>query len=87
VALFLLVVLLVFDAWTIIVPTVAVTALLLASYQSTATSGWMGRLRQKPLSWWVMTWFIATAVCLTAVGTFFRGPSWSWVWPWGTHAG
>jgi hypothetical protein len=24
---------------------------------------------------------------LTAVGTFFRGPGWSWVWPWGSHAG
>ena len=19
---------------------------------------------------------------LTAIGTFFRGPGWSWVWPW-----
>jgi Cytochrome b(C-terminal)/b6/petD len=75
------------DAWTIIVPTVLVAALLLASYQSKATGGWMGALRSKPLSWWVMTWFIATAVCLTVVGTFFRGPGWSWVWPWGTHAG
>jgi menaquinol-cytochrome c reductase cytochrome b/c subunit len=83
----LTVVLVVFDAWTIIVPTALVAALLLASYQSKATSGWMGALRTKPLSWWVMTWFIATAVCLTVVGTFFRGPGWSWVWPWGTHAG
>jgi len=83
----LLIVLVVFDAWTIIVPTALVAALLLASYQSKATSGWMGALRTKPLSWWVMTWFIATAVCLTVVGTFFRGPGWSWVWPWGTHAG
>jgi hypothetical protein len=47
----------------------------------------MGALRTKPLSWWVMTWFISTAICLTVVGTFFRGPGWSWVWPWGTHAG
>jgi menaquinol-cytochrome c reductase cytochrome b/c subunit len=74
-------------AWTIIAPTVFVAALLVASYYSKATSGWMSALRQKPLSWWVMTWFIATALCLTVVGTFFRGPSWSWVWPWGTHAG
>jgi hypothetical protein len=83
----LLMVLTVFDAWTIIVPTVLVAALLVASYQSKATSGWRGALRTKPLSWWVMTWFIATAVCLTVVGTFFRGPGWSWVWPWGNHAG
>jgi Cytochrome b(C-terminal)/b6/petD len=82
----LMVLLAVVDAWTIIVPTALVAVLLLASYLSKATSGWMGKLRTKPLSWWVMTWFIATAVCLTVVGTFFRGPGWSWVWPWGTHA-
>lgn len=74
------------DAWTIIVPTVIVAGMLLASYQSKSSPSWLGRLRAKPLSWWVMTWFIATAVCLTVVGTVFRGPGWSWVWPWGTHA-
>jgi hypothetical protein len=87
VTLALLLLLAIFDAWTIIVPTVLVAALLVASYFSKATSGWMGSLRLKPLSWWVMTWFIATALCLTVVGTFFRGPGWSWVWPWRTHAG
>jgi len=83
----LLILLLVVDAWTIIVPTVLVAGLLVAAFISKATTGWMGALRTKPLSWWVMTWFIATSVCLTVVGTFFRGPGWSWVWPWGTHAG
>ena len=83
----LLVLLAVVDAWTIIVPTVLVSGLLVASYLSKAAHGLMGKLRAKPLSWWIMTWFIATAVCLTVVGTFFRGPGWSWVWPWGTHAG
>jgi hypothetical protein len=83
----LLTVLALVDAWTIIVPTVVIAGLLVASYQSKAANGWRHTLRNKPLSWWVMTWFIATAVCLTAVGTFFRGPGWSWVWPWRTHAG
>ena len=83
----LLILLALVDAWTIIVPTVAVAGLLAASYQSKASTGWMHTLRSKPLSWWVMTWFIATSVCLTVVGTFFRGPGWSWVWPWRTHAG
>jgi len=83
----LLIVLALVDAWTIIVPTVVIAGLLVASYQSKAANGWMHTLRSKPLSWWVMTWFIATAVCLTVVGTFFRGPGWSWVWPWRTHAG
>jgi hypothetical protein len=83
----LLIVLAIVDAWTIIVPTVLVTVLLVASYLSRQAGGVLGTLRGKPLSWWIMTWFIATAICLTAVGTFFRGPGWSWVWPWGTHAG
>jgi hypothetical protein len=83
----LLVLLAAVDAWTIIVPTVIVAGLLLAAYLSKSTTGWLEALRRKPLSWWVMTWFIATAVCLTVVGTFFRGPGWSWVWPWGTNAG
>ncbi|MGB2626938.1 MAG: hypothetical protein WAK20_09120 [Candidatus Acidiferrum sp.] len=75
------------DAWTIIVPTAIVAALLILSYFSKSTTGWMGTLRAKPLSWWIMTWFLSTAIALTVVGTFFRGPGWSWVWPWRTHVG
>ncbi len=82
-----LILLVVVDAWTIIVPTVLVAGLLVESYLSKATTGRMGALRAKPVSWWIITWFIATTLCLTVVGTFFRGPGWSWVWPWGTHAG
>ena len=29
-----------------------------------------------------MTWFLMEPIVLTAIGTFFRGPGWSWVWPW-----
>ena len=84
----LLVILAIFDAWTIIVPTALVTVLLIFSFTSRdKEKGWMALLSPKPLSWWVMTWFIAVSICLTVVGTFFRGPGWSWVWPWGTHAG
>jgi menaquinol-cytochrome c reductase cytochrome b/c subunit len=42
--------------------------------------------RTRSISWWVMTWFITVALVLTLVGTFFRGPGWSWVWPWRGHA-
>lgn len=78
----------VFRAWTIVVPTVLVAALLLLSYPiRQRNDGILRALEGKPLSWWVMTWFIAVAVCLTAVGTFFRGPGWAWIWPWRTHAG
>jgi hypothetical protein len=77
-----------FQAWTIVAPTALVAALLLFSYAvRQGHEGWLRALATKPLSWWVMTWFIAVAVCLTIVGTFFRGPGWSWVWPWRAHAG
>jgi Cytochrome b(C-terminal)/b6/petD len=77
-----------FHGWTIFVPTAFVAALLVFSYSARETqSGFLHAVAKKPLSWWVMTWFIAVAVCLTVVGTFFRGPGWSWVWPWRTHAG
>jgi hypothetical protein len=39
-------------------------------------------LVSKPVSFWVMTWFLVQAVVLTTIGTLFRGPGWSWVWPW-----
>lgn len=77
-----------FEAWTIIVPTILVAIFLLCSYAfRQRQSRWLNVLAAKPLSWWVMTWFIAVALCLTVVGTFFRGPGWSWVWPWRNHAG
>src|SRR2546428_807559 len=88
IAFILLAFLAVFHAWTIFVPTAVVAALLLFSYTVRhGREGWLNALATKPLSWWVMTWFIAVAICLTVVGTFFRGPGWSWVWPWRTHAG
>ena len=29
-----------------------------------------------------LAWFVIAAAVLTVIGTFFRGPGWSWVWPW-----
>jgi hypothetical protein len=79
-----------FRAWTVLVPTDLVALLMLASYhgptgQRAGVTAWWRRERTLP--WWVMTWFISVAVVLTIVGTFFRGPGWSWVWPWSSHAG
>jgi hypothetical protein len=36
----------------------------------------------KPLSFWIMSWFLFEAAVLTLIGTFFRGPGWSLVSPW-----
>jgi quinol-cytochrome oxidoreductase complex cytochrome b subunit len=54
---------------------------LLIFYILTAGLLWRS-LAAKPLSFWIMTWFLLELVVLTAVGTFFRGPGWSWVLPW-----
>ncbi len=79
----LFVLLALYDAWTVLIPTVLVGALGLVPYfQPTGNSRFQKFLGSRPLPWWVMTWFIAVALTLTAVGTFFRGPGWSWVWPW-----
>ena len=79
----LLVFLALYDAWTVLVPTVLVGALGLVPYFNPTSESRVPKfLGSRPLPWWVMTWFIAVALTLTAVGTFFRGPGWSWVWPW-----
>jgi hypothetical protein len=84
----LIIFLAVFRAWTVLVPTIVIGCLVLFSYSLAPGKGpSMDYLHTRPVSWWVMTWFIFVAVVLTLVGTFFRGPGWSWVWPWRPHGG
>ncbi len=76
--------LLFFDVY-VALPAVAVMAglMLLAAASSPQSPNRFRRyLALRPVSWWIMTWFLFEMVVLTAVGTFFRGPGWSWVWPW-----
>ena len=80
----LLVFLLVFRVYVAVVPTLLVAGFMVVAAQSSpqARSPFRRYLASKPLSYWIMTWFLFELVVLTAVGTFFRGPGWSWVWPW-----
>ena len=79
----LLVVFGIHGAFDVVVPTVAFAALALAAYFAPPRGGrLMHYLSTRPLSWWIMSWFIATSLALTLVGTLFRGPGWSLVWPW-----
>ena len=73
-----------FDVWVALAPTLVVAAaMLVAAVGSIAPPCRLARwLAARPLSFWIMTWFLCELVTLTAVGTFFRGPGWSWVWPW-----
>jgi quinol---cytochrome c reductase cytochrome c subunit, bacillus type len=84
VAIALSVFLLYFDVYVALVPSLIVAGLMLVAAQSSPQSpSHMRRyLASKPLSFWIMTWFLFELVVLTAIGTFFRGPGWSWVWPW-----
>lgn len=73
-----------FGVYVALVPTLIMVGLMvLAAYSSPqSSSGFRRYLASKPLSYWVMTWFMFEMIVLTAVGTFFRGPGWSWVLPW-----
>jgi len=72
-----------YRVWPVLVPTVVVYALLALPALPICPSGVRRRLGRVPLADWLMTWFVAVAVVLTLIGALFRGPSWSWVWPWG----
>ncbi|MGZ4837620.1 MAG: hypothetical protein ACXVZR_03660 [Terriglobales bacterium] len=76
--------LIVFDVFVALAPTLVVALFMLVAAQAAPDPP--DRFRQwlvaKPISFWIMTWFLFELVVLTAVGTFFRGPGWAWVWPW-----
>jgi menaquinol-cytochrome c reductase cytochrome b/c subunit len=67
-----------------IVPTLIVAAFIVLASKSSpqSASAFRRYLAARPLSFWIMTWFLFELAVLTAVGTFFRGPGWSWVLPW-----
>lgn len=71
----------IFDVWVALVPTLIIAALVGVA-ASKAAHGETRGLAAKPLSFWIMTWFLTELIVLTIVGTFFRGPGWSWVAPW-----
>jgi len=67
-----------------LVPTLIIFGLMFLASRSSlqAASSFRRYLAGRPLSYWVMTWFLLELVVLTAIGTFFRGPGWAWIWPW-----
>lgn len=71
-----------FQCWPIVVPTAIIGAAMLAARGGQHGSRWRQWLWRVTLPEWIMTWFVVIAALLTIIGTFFRGPGWSWVWPW-----
>jgi hypothetical protein len=71
-----------FDCWLVAVPTLAVGASMLAARGGERGGRIRRALARITLPEWIMTWFVIVASVLTIIGTFFRGPGWSFVWPW-----
>jgi len=78
----LTIIFLLYNVWAMLVPTMVIVGCMLIPYFFRTTTGLIGWLGSRPLTWWVMTWFVAIMLVLTAIGTLFRGPEWTWTWPW-----
>jgi menaquinol-cytochrome c reductase cytochrome b/c subunit len=73
----------VFKVYVALVPTLLVAGLMFYAAIDRPAPGRLHRwLAAKPLSFWIMSWFLLSAAVLTLIGTFFRGPGWSFVMPW-----
>ena len=68
--------------WAVLVPTLLLYVAMVFPSLPLCPPAWRRRLLRVTLSDWIMTWFVAVAVILTMIGTFFRGPGWRWIWPW-----
>ena len=67
----------------VVVPTALVVGLLVLPYVDRKGGGvgvWFARERR--LANTVFAVLALAVVAFTVIGTFFRGPSWTWVWPW-----
>jgi quinol---cytochrome c reductase cytochrome c subunit, bacillus type len=76
------VLLVLFHAWPILIPTVAVYILVLLPALPFTPAGLKRKLGGVTLADWIMTWFLSEATLLTLIGILFRGPGWAWTWPW-----
>ncbi len=71
-----------FRCWPIAVPTLLTAAAMFAARGGESGGRVRRTLARVTLPEWIMTWFVVIATLLTVIGTFFRGPGWSFVWPW-----
>jgi hypothetical protein len=76
------IILLLYGVYAMLVPTLCVVGAMLFPYYFPHKQGFVAWLADRSLAWWVMTWFVINVIILTAIGTLFRGPEWSWTWPW-----
>lgn len=63
----------------ILLPTAAIVGLVVLPYLDRNSST---RATDRKVAILTFSVLIGAAVALTVVGALFRGPGWSWVWPW-----
>ncbi len=71
-----------YRVWPVLVPTLVLYALVILPALPFCPPALKLRLGRVSLSNWIMTWFVAVAAILTLIGVLFRGPGWTWIWPW-----
>jgi hypothetical protein len=71
-----------FRCWPIVVPSAAISLAMFAARGGEGAGAFRRSLAKVTLPEWIMVWFAVVAGILTLIGTFFRGPGWSFVWPW-----
>ncbi len=72
----------IFHTWVVLVPTLVIYGLMILPGLPFCPARLRGVLGRVHLADWIMTWFVIVAILLTLTGVFFRGPGWSFVWPW-----
>lgn len=68
--------------WGIMIPLWATGAVMSLGAVVEGKSGPAKAIKDRSLPFWIFTWFLVIVVVLTVIGTFFRGPGWSFVYPW-----
>lgn len=74
-----------YQVYIVLVPTLVISSLMVVVYYLQGRAhlpGFCLWLTNQSVAVWIMTWFVIVTVLLTITGTFFRGPGWSFVWPW-----
>ena len=77
-----MIVMFLFEAFSILIPTLLIYLLAVLPYFIKKKNIFIDRIASLSLAAWIMTWFVSVTVILIIIGTYFRGPGWSWVWPW-----
>ena len=68
--------------WVLVIPTAIFGLAMVLPGLTTRHEGPLGWLARRTLPGWVCAWLALEMILLSIIGGLFRGPGWSWVWPW-----